>query len=49
MELCVKGVSHPLRAAVTADSSRKGFDVGMEEPVGETPVTGLRMHPRVGN
>lgn len=49
MEVCVKEVSHPLPAAVTADSLRKVFDVGMEEPVGETHITGLLMHPRVGN
>lgn len=34
---CVKkGRSQPLCAAVAADSPTKGFDVGMEEPVGET-------------
>jgi len=34
MEGYVKGQSHPLRATATADSLRKGFDVGMEEAVG---------------
>lgn len=34
---CVgKGRSQALCAAVAADSLTKGFDVGMEEPVGET-------------
>lgn len=45
----MKGQSHPLCAAVTADSLRKGFDVGMEEPLGESDVTGLLTHPTVGN
>lgn len=44
----MKGQSHPLCAAVTADSLRKGFDVGMEEPLGESDVTGLLMHPTAG-
>lgn len=38
---CVgKGRSQPLCAALAADSLTKGFDVGMEEPVGETQVPG---------
>lgn len=38
---CVgKGRSQPLCAAVVTDSLTKGFDVGMEEPVGETQVPG---------
>lgn len=48
MEVHVKGAT-PLRAAVTADSPGKGFDVRMEEPAWETHVTGLLTHPRVGN
>lgn len=38
-----KGSSQPLCAAVGADSLTKGFDAGMEEPVGETQV------PEAGN
>lgn len=45
---CVgKGRSQPLCAAVAADSLTKGFDVGMEEPVGKTHVPGVGKKSRV--
>lgn len=43
----VKGRSQPLSAAVAADSLTKGFDVGMEEPVGETHVPGVGNKSRI--